>query len=125
MKYELQDVQAKCSMCTLDDSLQESFNSQLLQGSALRIPLKKMESIMSYIPASATSHNFDVPMSRSYTRLAQLYATFFHGTVSPTNMLTDKFYVPPGAHTAEHISWSLQMGTKRLPDNDSVGLSES
>jgi hypothetical protein len=41
MSFELIDVKAHCSMCTLDDSLQESFNNQLLQGSALRIPLKK------------------------------------------------------------------------------------
>ena len=125
MSYELIDVQAKCSMCTLDDSLQDSFNQQLLQGSALRLNLKKVESIMSYIPASSTSHNFDVAMSRSYTRLDQLYATFFHGTPSATNMLADKFYVPASAHTKEHLAWSLQMGTKRTPDNDSVGLSES
>jgi hypothetical protein len=125
MKYELQDVQAKCSRCTLDDSLQDSFNQQLISGSALRIPLKKIESIMSYIPASATSHNFDVALSRNYTRLAQLYATFFHGEPSGTNMLCDKFYVPPGAATKENLAWSLQLGTTRLPDNDSVGLSES
>ena len=125
LTYELIDVQAKCSMCTLDDSLQESFNQQLLAGNALRIPLKKIESIMSYIPASTTSHNFDVAMSRSYTRLAQLYATFFHGEPSATNQLADKFYVPASAHTKENISWSLQLGTRRVPDNDSVGLSES
>ena len=125
MSYELIDVQAKCSMCTLDDSLQESFNQQLLQGSALRIPMKKVESMMSYIAASATSHNFDIAMSRSYTRLASIYATFFHGTVSATNMLADKFYVPPGLHTKENLAWSLQLGTLRLPDNDSIGLTES
>jgi len=125
MSYELIDVKAHCSMCTLDDSLQSSFNEQLLQGSALRIPLKKVESIMSYIPASATSHNFDVAMSRSYTRLAQLYATFFHGAVSPTNMLADSFYVPASDYTKENIGWSLQLGTRRIPDNDSIGISES
>ena len=125
MSYELIDVKAHCSMCTLDDGIQDKFNEQLIQGSALRLPLKMVESIMSYIPASATSHNFDVAMSRSYTRLAQLYATFFHGAVSPTNQLADKFYVPAGAHTEEHISWSMQMGTRRIPDNDSEGLSEA
>ena len=40
-------------------------------------------------------------------------------------MLADKFYVPASAHTKENIAWSVQMGTKRLPDNDSIGLSES
>jgi len=125
MKYELQDVQAKCSMCQIDDSLQETFNQQLLAGSALRIPLKKVESIMSYIPASATSHNFDVALSRNYTRLASLYATFFLGEPSPTNMLCDQFYIAPSAETKEKLAWSLQLGTTRLPDNDCVGLSES
>ena len=125
MKYELQDCQAKCSMLTLDDSLQDSFNSQLLSGASLRIPLHKLESIVSYIPSSATSHNFDVAMSRNYTRLASLYATFFHGEPSATNMLCNSFYVPPGAETKEKLAWSLQLGTRRLPDNDCEGLSES
>jgi hypothetical protein len=125
MKYELQDCQAKCSMLTLDDSLQDSFNSQLLSGASLRIPLHKLESIVSYIPSSATSHNFDIAMSRNYTRLASLYATFFHGEPSATNMLCNSFYVPPGAETKEKLAWSLQLGTRRLPDNDCEGLSES
>ena len=125
MTYSLQDVQAKCSMMTIDDSLQEKFNEQLLAGSALRIPLKKVTSIMNYIAASATSHSFDIAMSRSFTRLAQIYATFFHGAPSATNMLCNSFYVPSSAHTKENLAWSLQLGTRRLPDVDSVGLSES
>ncbi len=41
--YLLRDVKALCSMCTISDELMESVQGQLLSGSALRIPMKKIE----------------------------------------------------------------------------------
>ena len=40
--YLLRDVKALCSMCTISEELMESFQGQLLSGSAFRIPIKKM-----------------------------------------------------------------------------------
>ena len=74
--FQLKDAKCLCSMITLDDGLSESFQSQLLAGSAIKIPFRKLESIWSYIPTSATSGKFDVPMSRAYTRLCSLFASF-------------------------------------------------
>jgi hypothetical protein len=125
MSYELSDVQAKCSMCTIDDSLQNSFNEQLIAGAALRIPIKKIESIYNYIPSSS-SNNFDCALSRNYTRLASLWATFAQEPLADgTKMLCNTFYVPSDAVTKQRFSYFLQMGTRRVPDMDSVSFKEA
>ena len=40
-------------------------------------------------------------------------------------MLANTFYVPSDDVTKEKISYFLQMGTRRIPDMDSVGFKES
>jgi len=130
-QYLLSDVRALCTMQTISDELMEGFMSQLVQGSALRIPIKKLESIWSYIPTN-TASRFDVPMSRTYTRLCSLFASFVReGLTEATDVLTNgegrnklcnSFYT----HTlsAETLSYSLQLGTRRVPDNNAVGFAE-
>jgi len=124
--YRLKDVKALCTMVTISDELMESFQGQLLSGTALRIPIKKIESIWSYVPSSVTSGKFDVPMSRAYTRLCTLWASFAQeppADGSGKAKLCNTFYT----HTAsaESLAYSLQLGTRRIPDNDCVGFSES
>ena len=43
--FRLKDVKSLCSMCQISDELMESFQGQLLQGSSLRIPIKKIENL--------------------------------------------------------------------------------
>ena len=125
MTYELSDVQAKCRMCTIDDQLMNAYQEQLLSGAALRIPIKKIESVYSYIPSSS-ANNFDIALSRNYTRLASLWATFAREPAEDgTRMLANTFYVPDDAVTREKLSYFLQMGTKRVPDQDVEGLREA
>ncbi len=129
--YRLTDVRAMCTMQTISDELMESFMGQLVQGSALRLPIKKVDSIWSYIPNS-TASRFDVPMSRAYTRLCTLFASYIkEGTTEATDVLTNgegvnklcnSFYVHTGS--AETLEYSLQLGTLRVPDNNAVGFAE-
>jgi hypothetical protein len=121
-------MKAHASMCTVSDDLVESFQGQLLSGSALRTPIKKTDNIYSYIPSNVISGKFDIPMSRAYTRLSGLWASFVKepltdakGTVGK-ELVCNNFYVHHDA--VETLSYSLQLGTKRIPDNDSVGFSE-
>ena len=101
-----------------------SFQGQLLNGTALRIPIKKIESMWSYIPSNLPS-KFSVPMSRTYTRLCSLFASFVQepDAATPKLKLCNQFYVDTGS--AETLQYSLQMGTRRVPDNDVVGFGES
>ena len=129
--YRLTDVRGLCTMQTISDELMEGFLSQLLQGSALRLPIKKLESLWSYIP-NTTASKFDVPMSRSYTRLCTLFASYVkEGDTEATdvlnsgegyNKLCNSFYTHTGS--AETLEYSLQLGTRRVPDNNSVGFCE-
>ena len=124
--YRLKDVKSLCSMCTISDELQEVFMQQMLQGSALRLPIKKIESMYSYVPSSVTSGKFDIPMSRAYPRLCTLWASFVQeppNDGSGKNKLCNHFYIHTGS--SESFAYSLQMGTQRIPDNDSVGFGES
>ena len=122
--YQLKDVKATCQMCTISDELMESFQGQLLNGSALRIPYKKLESFYSYVPTSVTAGKFDIPMSRTYTRLCQIFASFVQEPSATSKLkLCNNFYT----HTpsSETLAYNFQIGTKKLLDNDSVGFSES
>ena len=122
--YQLRNVKALCSMMLLSDELQESYNSMLLSGTALRIPIKKLESLWSYIPNGVPS-KFDVPMSRAYTRLCSLYASFVQeppADGSGKAKLCNSFYVHPGS--SETLAYNLQLGSAKSLDNDAVGFSE-
>ena len=123
-EYTLTDVKSLCTMCTISDQLMESFQGQLLNGTALRIPIKKIESMWSYIPNNIPS-KFSIPMSRTYTRLCSLFASFVQepDAATPKLKLCNQFYT----HTAsaETLEYSLQMGTRRVPHNNVVGFSES
>lgn len=126
LKYELLDVQCKADFCTLDDQIMNEFQEQLLSGSALRIPIKKIESVYQYLAASTTSFNFDCSLSRNYTRLCNLWATFAkEPAANSVNMLCRTFYIPDSEHTRESFSYYAQIGSKRIPDQNSVGLKEA
>ncbi len=68
---------------------------------------------------------FDVPMARAYTRLCTLFASFAQeppAVGSGKAKLCSSFYTHTGS--AEIMSYSLQLGTRRIPDNDAAGFYE-
>ncbi len=124
--YILKECKAFSSMITLDSELQENYNAALISGNSLKIPIKSIESMWSYLANSTVSGKCDIPMSRSYTRLSALFATFVQEPPASGDgkvKLCNSFYVHAGS--AETLSYSLQMGTRRVPDNDSVGFGEA
>ena len=123
-QYRLKDCKAFVDMMTISDQLQEEFNAQLLSGVDLKIPIKKIESIYSYIPSAVTNSKFDIPMSRAYTRLCTLFASFVKEPPGNTkDRLCNSFYMHTGS--AETFQYNLQLGTRKSLDNDSVGFSEA
>jgi hypothetical protein len=124
--YQLTDAKCMCSMMSIDDELMSSFQGQLINGSALRIPFKRIESMWSYIPSSASAGKFDVSLARSYTRLCSLFASFVQeppADGSTKLKLCNNFYTDTGS--AETLTYNWQLGSKRVYDNDSVGFSEA
>ncbi len=83
----------------------------------------ELESVWSYLANATTSGTFDIPLSRNYTRLASLYCTFIQEPPEDgVKKLCNEFYVHTGS--AETLSMSLQLGTRRLYDNDVTGFAE-
>ena len=89
----------------------------------MRIPFKKLESMWSYIPQGIPS-KFTIPMNRSYTRLCTIFASFVQEPVAAGKAkLCNQFYTHTGS--AETLEYGLQLGSKRLYDNNPVGFAES
>jgi hypothetical protein len=124
--FQLTDAKCMCSMMTIDDSLMESFQGQLINGSALRIPFKRIESMWSYIPSSATAQKFDISLARSYTRLCSLFASFVQEPPADGAgklKLCNNFYMDTGS--VETLSYNWQLGSRKVLDEPSVGLAEA
>ena len=122
--YRLTDVKSLGSMMLLSDEIQDSFNSSLLSGTALRIPIKKLSSFWSYLSNTAAASVFDIPISRNFTRLASLYCSFVQEHPDGTGELNiaNQFYVDP--LSSESLTVSLHLGTKALYDVPVVGFKE-
>ena len=73
--YTLSDIRLLADMCSLSGELQESYNAALLNGTSLKMPIKSWECLTNYLSADSGG-SFDVAISKSYTRLATLFALF-------------------------------------------------
>ena len=123
--YTLSDIKILADLCTLNDDLQASFNSALLSGQELRIPIKSWETVVNYLP-STSAGSFDVPISKNYTRLASMFAIFnkaMDAQKSGLNKHVNSGYFPT-TH-AEDFEYYLQLGSKRVPDHSVRGVSEA
>ena len=123
--YTLSDIRLLADMISLDSELQESYNSALLNGTSLKICCKSWESLVNYLAADS-SGSFDVAISKSYTRLATLLCQFNQS--EDANYAGKAKWVNSGyfpTAKSENIEYHLALGSRRIPDNDVRGTSES
>ena len=123
--YTLSDIRLLADMCSLSGELQESYNAALLNGTSLKMPIKSWECLVNYLPADS-SGSFDVAISKSYTRLATLFAVFNQNPPADNSgkaKLVNQSYFPTAQ--SEDVSYHLAMGSRRVPDNDVRGTSEA
>ena len=73
--YQLSDIRLLADMCMLSGELQESYNAALLNGTTLKIPTRSWEVITNYLPTDSLG-NFDIALSKNYTRLARVFRIF-------------------------------------------------
>ena len=124
--YTLTDIRLLADMCSLNGELQESFNAALLNSTSLKIPVRSWEILVNYLPADS-SGSFDVAISKNYTRLATLFAVFNQnppGDNSGKAKLVNTSYCPGGT-AIENLEYALHLGSRRIPDNNVRGTSES
>lgn len=125
-EYNLTDIRLLASMCSLNGELQESFNAALLNGTSLKLPIRSWECLVNYLSADSAG-SFDIAISKNYTRLSSLFAVFNKNPPSDDGTkvkLVNTSYFPGGA-AIENMSYALHLGSRRIPDNDVRGTSES
>ena len=74
--WQIENVQLKCDICNLDNSLQNNFGSHLLSGKSLPINFN------TYITQSQaiTGQDAGVSLNRAITRLKSIFVTFHQST---------------------------------------------
>ena len=80
---------------------------------------------MNYLAADSGG-SFDLAISKNYTRLATLFAVFNQNPPADNSgkaKIVNTSYFPTAK--AEDVSYHLAMGSRRVPDNDVRGTSES
>ncbi len=123
--YVISDTRLLSDMCSLAGELQESFNAALLNGTSLKMPIKSWEVLTNYLPADSGG-SFDAAISKSYTRLATLFAVFNQNPPADNSGKAKVVNTICRPSTAvDNLSYHLAMGSRRVPDNDVRGTSEA
>ena len=126
--WQIENVQIKCDICNLNNSLQNNYDSHLLSGKSLPINFN------TYITQSQAIVGQDVGVSlnRAITRLKSIFVTFYQSTDTDAthkewndfnhpmdnevNLLYDKGY---------ELEYQIQVGSKLFPEYPVRSLSEA
>jgi hypothetical protein len=112
---------------TLDNALQNSYATHVLQGKQLPFVMHGLYSIRATIPQGSTM--FSLPIARGFTRLSTCYFTFFDSSGNWANT-----FISPVAHSVEdyenttdndQCSWNITIGAQRYPEFDVTSTQES
>ena len=125
--WQISDVQVKCDIVTIDNSLQNNYDSHLLSGKSLPINYN------TYIVQSQVVSGKDVSvnMSRAISRLKSIFISLYRapGTPEPQDKEWLNFYHPmsvPGAYSKTHeLEFQVQIGSKLFPEYPIRSLSEA
>ena len=111
---------------TLDNALQNSYASHILQGKQLPFMMHGLYSIRATIPPGSTL--FSLPIARGFTRLSTAYVTFWDSTgkyVNRFNSIVQLGAGNPNTTESDAASWSIQIGADRYPEFDVSSVQES
>ena len=125
--WEISDVSVKTDIVTLDNTLQNNYDSHLLSGKSLPINYN------TYIVQSQVVAGKDVSvnMSRAISRLKSVFVALYRapGTAKPEDKDWLNFYHPMSAVTsyskAHELEFQIQIGSKLYPEYPIRSLAES
>jgi len=127
--WSIENVQLKCDICNLDNSLQNNYDAHLLSGKSLPINFN------TYITQSQAISGTDVGVSlnRAITRLKSIFVTFYNSTnTNSFHLLHKEFndFNHPMDHSSTYdkgyeIQYQIQIGSKLSPEYPVQSLSES
>ncbi len=113
-------------MITLDSALQETYYSNLLKGSSLELHVKSWDISQQFIP-TGNGGNFDLSVSKSFSRLATIFVTYAKeldaAEIQAGEMYTNSYLFPAGSE--ENVQTHLTIGAKRWPEFDVTGTREA
>jgi hypothetical protein len=110
---------------TLDNSLQNSYASRILQGKQLPFMMHGLYSVRATIPPGSTLYS--LPIARGFTRLSTCYFSFWDGSGKYVNTFnsTVRTDVPGNITDSDQCSWNITVGADRYPEFDCSSLQES
>ena len=111
---------------TLDNALQNSYASHILQGKQLPYMMHGLYSLRATIPPGSTL--FSLPVARAFTRLSTAYITFWDSTgkyVNRFNSIVQLGAGNPNTTDSDGASWNITIGADRYPEFDVSSTQES
>ena len=111
---------------TLDNALQNSYASHILQGKQLPFMMHGLYSVRATIPPGSTLYS--LPIARGFTRLSTAYVTFWDSTEKFVNRFNSIVNVTGGTDNTtdkDAASWNVTVGADRYPDFDVSSVQES
>ena len=128
--WQIENVQLKCDICNLDNSLQNNYDSHLLSGKSLPINFN------TYITQSQaiTGQDVGVSLNRAITRLKSIFVTFYQSTDVSSGRPTHKEFcgfnhpmdnAAPLYDKGYELEYQIQVGSKLFPEYPVRSLSES
>lgn len=125
--WDITDIQCKCDLLTLDNSLENEYASHLLSGKTLPINF----STWNHTNQTTNSESdFSIHINRALTRLKSVFITL-HKSDSDFYKECNTFYHPMANvgteiydFNLEHQVW-LQIGSKLIPEYPISGVSEA
>jgi hypothetical protein len=128
--WQIEDVNLKCDLCTLDNSLDNSYAEHLLSGKSL--PINFQTFITS--SQSVVGTDFTVNVSRAVSRLKSIFVSMYQ---PDTNVITsmahkywNEFSHPMGLagnkYNIDHeLEYQIQIGSHLYPEYPVQSLAES
>ena len=125
MNWGISDMQCKCDLLTLDNSLDNEYVSHLLSGKTLPINFNTRNHTNQ---PTGSDNNFSAHITRAVTRLKSIFITL-HKNDGITYKQANDFYHPCSTNgqltlSSEH-SYQVQIGSKPIPEYSVNSLSES
>jgi hypothetical protein len=111
---------------TLDNALQNSYASHILQGKQLPFMMHGLYSIRATIPPGSTLYS--LPIARGFTRLSTCYFSFWDSTgkyVNTFNSIVRTAGTTDNTTDTDQCTWSITVGAARYPEFDCSSVQES
>ena len=125
--WSISDIQCKCDLLTLDNSLDNEYASHLLSGKSLPINFSTWNHTNQ---STGNDKNFSANINRALTRLKSVFITL-QGSEGAWNKTSNDFFHPIAVKATDAYSvndehqYQIQIGSKLIPEYPVKSLTES